>query len=162
MPGARRLTSVSWTPTARSPGRSSAILPYTLDTLGTGIYAAWAQVADGEDRAVYKAAVSVEVVEPVRGGVASLASLKAFGAARTRTLRSLTQALRRPRAQDRRTREGGNDGGGQGEESAFTRWWWSGSGRIWGMHGVWRRWTLWRMEDFVEGTGRRRRGRRRR
>ena len=33
-----------------------------VDTHATGIYAAWAQVADGDDRAVYKAAVSLALV----------------------------------------------------------------------------------------------------
>ena len=80
---------IDWTDGAKTPAAQK--IRNFVDTHDTGIYAAWAQVADGDDSGVYKAAVSVGW-NPCAGGVPSLRRRRA----------ARTQALRRPRAQDRR------------------------------------------------------------
>ena len=62
---------IDWTDGAKTPAAQK--IRNFVDTHDTGIYAAWAQVADGDDRGVYKAAVSVGW-NPCAGGVPSLAS----------------------------------------------------------------------------------------
>ena len=91
---------IDWTDGAKAPAAQR--IRNFVDTHDTGIYAAWAQVADGDDRGVYKAAVSVGW-NPCAGGVPSLASRRWRLGPRVRRRRAArTQALRRPRAQDRR------------------------------------------------------------
>ena len=62
---------IDWTDGAKAP--TAQRIRNFVDTHDTGIYAAWAQVADGPDSGVYKAAVSVGW-NPCAGGVPSLAS----------------------------------------------------------------------------------------
>ena len=48
---------IDWTDGAKTPAAQR--IRNFVDTHDTGIYAAWAQVADGDDSGIYKAAVSV-------------------------------------------------------------------------------------------------------
>ena len=79
---------IDWTDGAKAPAAQR--IRTFVDTHDTGIYAAWAQVADGDDRGVYKAAVSVGW-NPCAGGVPSLASRRWRLGPRVRRRRALAR-----------------------------------------------------------------------
>ena len=83
---------IDWTDGAKAP--AAARIRTFVDTHDTGIYAAWAQVADGPDSGVYKAAVSVGW-NPCAGGVPSLASRRWRLGPRVRRRRAARTHVRR-------------------------------------------------------------------